>query len=180
MSETVLVVIDVQNIMFETPGMPPFEGDRVLETIAGLIASARKSGVPVHYVQHTTQGAGSEFEADSHNWLFHPAIAPRPGDTVSRKHSYDAFWNTDFKAILDKLGAKKLVFCGLQTECCVDTTVRSALAHGYESVLVGDAHTSYDNGVLTGEQIVAHHNQTLDRRFCKVVMSEDFRFEPQD
>ena len=50
------------------------------------------------------------------------------------------------------------------------------MAHGYESVLIGDAHTSYDNGVLTGEQIVAHHNQTLDRRFCQVVMSGEFSF----
>lgn len=176
MSETVLVVIDVQNVMFTTPGMLPFEGDRVLEAIAGLIASARENGVPVHYIQHTTQGADSDCQADTHNWLFHPAIAPQPGDTVSRKYSYDAFWNTDFEATLEKMGAEKIVFCGMQTECCVDTTVRSALAHGYEVVLVGDAHTSFDNGVLTGEQIVAHHNKVLDRRFCKVVMSGDFRF----
>ena len=176
MSETVLVVIDVQNIMFETPGYVPFEGDRVLKTIAALIASAREAGVPVHYVQHTSEGIGSEFEAESHNWRIHPSITPQQGDTISLKHSYDAFWKTDLDAILKGLGAKRLVFCGLQTECCVDTTVRSALAHGYQSVLIGDGHTSYDNGVLSGEQIVAHHNQTLDRRFCQVVRAGDFRF----
>lgn len=176
MSDTVLIVIDVQNIMFETPGLPPFEGDRVLETIAGLIASARELKVPVHYVQHTTEGTGSEFEAESHNWLIHPTITPQQGDTISLKSSYDAFWKTDLDAILKEMGAKRLVLCGLQTECCVDTTVRSALAHGYESVLIGDGHTSYDNGVLTGEQIVAHHNQTLNRRFCTVVMAADFSF----
>lgn len=177
MSDTVLVVIDVQNIMFETEGYVPFEGARVLSTIEKLIAAAREAGVPVHYIQHTTEGAGSEFEKDSHNWLFRREIAPQDGDLVSLKTSYDAFWKTDFDANLRKLGAKKLVFCGLQTECCVDTTVRSALAHGYESVLIGDAHTSYDNGVISGEQIVMHHNQTLHRRFCQVVMFEDFSFE---
>jgi nicotinamidase-related amidase len=176
MSETVLVVIDVQNIMFETPGMPPFEGERVLETIAGLIASARDNGVPVHYVQHTTEGVGSEFEADSHNWLFHPAIAPKPGDTVSRKHSYDAFWNTDFEAILDKLGARKLVFCGLQTECCVDTTVRSALAHGFESILAADGHSTYDKEFVTARTIIDLHNDVLHRRFCTVMKAADIKF----
>lgn len=173
---TVLVVVDVQNAMFETPGVYPFEGDRVLETIVGLIASAREAGVRVHYVQHTMEGIGSEYEAGSHNWQVHPAIAPQPGDTVSRKHSYDAFWKTDFDAILKELGATRLVFCGLQSECCVDTTIRSALAHGYQSVLIGDAHTTFDNGVLTGEQIVAHHNQVLNRRFCQVIESGDFTF----
>lgn len=176
MADTVLVVIDVQNIMFETEGYVPFEGGRVLAAIEGLIGVARGQGVPVHYIQHTTEGAGSDFEKDSRNWLIRREIAPKQGDTVSVKHSYDGFWNTDLDATLKKLGAKKLVFCGLQTECCVDTTVRSALAHGYESVLIGDAHTSYDNGVLTGEQIVAHHNRTLHNRFCKVVMSGDFSF----
>ncbi|MCJ2165964.1 MULTISPECIES: isochorismatase family protein [unclassified Pseudodesulfovibrio] len=174
---TVLVVVDVQNIMFETPGYEPFEGERVLKTIAGLIAAARHGHVPVYYIQHTTEGAGSDFEKDSHNWLIRPEIAPKKGDHITFKTSYDAFWKTDFDANLKQLGARKLVFCGLQTECCVDTTVRSALAHGYKSVLVGDAHTSYDNGVLTGGQIVAHHNQTLHRRFCTVMTAENVCFD---
>lgn len=176
MPDTVLVVIDVQNIMFETEGSVPFEGERVVKVIEGLIASAREHGIPVHYIQHTSEGAGTPFERDSRNWLIRKEIAPQEGDTISLKTSYDGFWKTDLDAILKKLGAKKLVFCGLQTECCVDTTVRSAMAHGYESVLIGDAHTSYDNGVLTGEQIVAHHNQTLNKRFCQVVMYGEFSF----
>ena len=179
MSETVLVVVDVQNVMFETEGEVPFEGERVLKTIERLIGHARENSVSVYYIQHTTEGAGSAFEKDTHNWRVRHEIAPKEGDPVSLKRSYDAFWNTDFEANLKKLGAKKLVFCGLQTECCVDTTVRSALAHGYESILIGDAHTSYDNGVLTGGQIVAHHNQTLHKRFCQVVMFEDLSFEQQ-
>ena len=174
--DTVLVVIDVQNIMFETEGHVPFEGERVIRTIEGLIADAREHGVPVHYIQHTTEGAGTPFERDTRNWLIRREIAPQEGDTVSLKISYDGFWKTDLAATLERLGAGRLVFCGLQTECCVDTTVRSALAHGYESVLIGDAHTSYDNGVLTGEQIVAHHNQTLNKRFCQVVPSGKFSF----
>lgn len=176
MSDTVLVIVDVQNVMFESEGYVLFEGERVLGTIEGLIAAAREAGVPVHYIQHTTLDAGSDCERDSRNWFIRADIAPQEGDTVSLKNSYDAFWDTDFDATLKKLGAKKLVFCGMQTECCVDTTVRSALAHGYDSVLIGDAHTSFDNGVLTGEQIVAHHNRVLDNRFCRVVMSGDFRF----
>lgn len=174
---TVLVVIDVQNIMFDTPGYTPFEGERVIQNIQTLIARARECGVPVHYIQHTTEGVGTEFEKDSHNWLIRPEIAPKEGDRVSMKTSYDAFWKTDFDANLKEMGADRLVFCGLQTECCVDTTVRSALAHGYDSVLVGDAHTSYDNGVITGEQIVAHHNQTLNRRFCQVIPTQDVCFD---
>lgn len=47
-----------------------------------------------------------------------------------------------------------VVICGLQTEFCVDTTVRQALPLGY------DAHSTTD-GALRAEQVIAHHNRTL-------------------
>lgn len=173
---TALIVVDVQNVMFETPGMTLYNGKSVLKTIRQLIDSARQAEVPVVYIQHTTEGIGSEFEQGSHNWQIHPAIAPQEGDATSLKYTYDAFCNTKLKSILEGLGVKRLVFCGLQTEVCVDTTVRSALAHGYTSILAGDAHSSYDNGVITGKEIVAHHNTVLNRRFCTVMNATDITF----
>lgn len=84
---TALVVVDVQNILFETPGYVLYKGEQLLEVIRGLIRSARESGTPVVYIRHTTEGVGSEFEKDSHNWQVHPAIAPEDADTTSLKGS---------------------------------------------------------------------------------------------
>jgi len=175
-NETALVVVDVQNILFETPGYELFREKEVLDVISGLIASARQAGVPVVFIQHTTRGAGSEFEKDSHNWRIHPAIAPQPGDAVCLKYSYDAFFDTDLDATLKGLGATRLVFCGLQTEVCVDTTVRSALAHGYSSVLAGDGHSTFDTEAAPARTIVAHHNAVLHRRFCTVMPAANVDF----
>lgn len=175
-NKTALVVIDVQNIMFEAPGYTLYDGDRVLKNISRLIDKARQAECPVVYIQHTTEGIGSEFEKDSHNWRIHPAIAPQDGDEVSLKYTYDAFCKTGLNDIFKKLGAKRLVFCGLQTEVCVDTTIRSALAHGYTNVLAGDAHSSYDNDILKAKDIVAHHNSVLNRRFCEVTATQDITF----
>ncbi|WP_285906893.1 cysteine hydrolase family protein [Pseudodesulfovibrio pelocollis] len=177
-ANTALVVIDVQNVMFETPGFELYRGEEVLDVIKGLIKAARTAGVPVVYIQHTTRDAGSEFEKDSHNWRIHPAIAPHPGDAVSLKYSYDAFFDTGLDKALKGLGAQRLVFCGLQTEICVDTTVRSALAHGYSSVLAADGHSTYDTDAAPARTIVAHHNAVLNRRFCTVMPSDEVRFQP--
>jgi len=54
-----------------------------------------------------------------------------------------------------------LVVCGLQSEFCVDSTVRAALAQGYAVTLVKDGHSTLANGVLSAAQISAHHNATL-------------------
>ena len=107
MPDTVLVVIDVQNVMFETEGHVPFEGERVIRTIEGLIADAREHGVPVHYIQHTTEGAGTPFERDTRNWLIRREIAPQEGDTVSLKTSYDGFWKTDLAGDPRKAGGRE-------------------------------------------------------------------------
>ena len=171
-----LVVVDVQNVMFETPGYDLYRGDELLSVIRGLIRAARAAGAPVVYIQHTTEGIGSEFEKDSHGWQVHPAIAPEPGDATSLKHSYDAFLHTELDAKLKALGAKRLVFCGLQTEVCLDTTVRSALAHGYTSFLAADGHSSYDKPMAKAETIVALFNDVLHRRFCTVLPGANIEF----
>ena len=47
------------------------------------------------------------------------------------------------------------------TQFCVDTTVRRAVSNGFDVVLVEDGHATSDFGVLTADQIVAHHNRLL-------------------
>ncbi|MFD1394285.1 hypothetical protein ACFQ49_02860 [Kroppenstedtia eburnea] len=53
--------------------------------------------------------------------------------------------------------------------------------HGYQVILAADAHSTTDNGVLTAEQIVAHHNRTLNGlenpdHYIQVLPSEEIRF----
>lgn len=43
---------------------------------------------------------------------------------------------------------------------CATTTVRQALALGYEVVLAADGHST-TNGAITAAQAIAHHNRTL-------------------
>ncbi|MBG0789408.1 MAG: isochorismatase family protein [Desulfovibrionaceae bacterium] len=92
-----------------------FRGLARAPAIGWLIGSARAAGVPVRYVHHITTGAGTEFERGTSNRFIREEIAPSPGDTVSVKHSSDAFWDIDLEAALRRLGAKRLVFCGQQT-----------------------------------------------------------------
>ena len=56
---------------------------------------------------------------------------------------------------------EKLVICGLQTDYCVNATVRQAHQLGYDVVLVADAHSTVDNGNMSAEDIIAEHNKDL-------------------
>lgn len=85
----------------------------------------------------------------------------QPSDIVVAKRATDSFHQTDLLALLQQHGVKQLIIGGLQSEFCVDTTTRRALALGFPLQLIADGHTTVDNSVLSAAQIRRHHNETL-------------------
>jgi len=63
---------------------------------------------------------------------------------VIDKHTPDGFHETELKARLDELGVGHLVIAGMQSEMCVETTVRKAVGLDYEVTLVKDGHSTFD------------------------------------
>jgi nicotinamidase-related amidase len=158
---TALVVIDVQVAVISAfDGYPAaYRETETLEQIRALIDKARAADAPVVYVQHEEEWPQMQPGADG--WQIHPAISPAPGDPIVRKQTSDSFYGTPLRAELDRLGVTRLVVCGLESNMCVDSTVRRALSLDYDVVLASDAHTTHDSKVLSAEQIVAHTNANL-------------------
>jgi len=131
----------------------------VLDNINLLLDRARSSGTPVLYVQHNARGG---MEPGMALWQIHPAVTPRDGEPVVQKESPDSFHETSLQAELEARGIKLLVITGGQTQYCVDTTVRRAVAQGYDVLLASDAHTTEDSDTLPAEKIIAFYNETLN------------------
>ena len=70
-------------------------------------------------------------------------LAPIIGEIVIEKPGKGAFYATAFGDELKKLGTRQLVFAGVTTEVCVQTTMREANDRGYECLLAEDATESY-------------------------------------
>jgi nicotinamidase-related amidase len=162
-----LLVIDVQRGMFADPAMQPHEGEAVVRRIAGLIDRARENGVTVIFVQHKGE-AGDLLAGDAPGFALHPAIVPRADEAVIVKRFCSAFQDTSLQAKLVAEGIKRVAVCGLQTEFCVDTTCRAAFERGLTVTLVEDGHTTFGNQVLSGGDIIRHHNATLGAGFVTV------------
>ena len=154
-----LLVVDVQRAVVDWED-PASEGEKVLANIGRLLSKARAAGAHVVYVQHDGE-EGHRLSVGSEGWQIHPAVAPAEGEPVVRKRASDSFYETTLRADLEARGIGHLVVVGCRTQYCVDTTCRSATAHGFDVTLAADAHTTAAD-VLTAAQIVAHHNSTLD------------------
>jgi nicotinamidase-related amidase len=153
-----LVVIDVQLGLIEG-----FEHDwrEVLPVISELTHRARGAGVPVVLVQHCGSTASHPLHRTAPGWALHPAVDRQPGDLGIEKSWSDAFRDTNLDALMREAGVDRVVLVGAQTEYCVDTTARRAASLGYDVTLVADGHATSENGLLTRDQIISHHNQTL-------------------
>jgi nicotinamidase-related amidase len=169
-----LVVIDVQKGMFD-PDYPPYDGEAVVDRIAGLIARARAAKAPVFFVQHHGDG-DHPFQPGKPGYPFHDKLAPQPGDDVTVKRKSSAFHDTDFDAKLKRAGVKHLIITGMQSEYCVTSAIRGAYERGYGITLVSDAHATSDTRVAKGKDIVAIVNDTTQGSFGGAIPAAKISF----
>lgn len=72
-----------------------------------------------------------------------PELAPLAGEIVIDKPGKGAFHATDLQARLQAIEVTHLVFAGVTTEVCVQTSMREANDRGFDCLLVEDATQSY-------------------------------------
>ncbi|WP_260961375.1 cysteine hydrolase family protein [Pseudomonas citri] len=157
---TALLIIDVQNALCSGEE-ECFDIQRVIRTINDLSAKARALDLPVILIQHEELQGALVHGTDA--WQLAEDLLTAARDLRVRKTTSDAFYQTDLQPLLQARSIDRLVVCGLQTDYCVNATVRQAHALGYDVVLAADAHSTVDNGSLAAEQIIANHNDRLGR-----------------
>jgi len=72
-----------------------------------------------------------------------PELSPLPGEWVVDKPGKGMFWATGLHEKLQAHGISHLIFAGVTTEVCVQTSMREGNDRGYEGLLIEDATESY-------------------------------------
>ena len=182
-----LVVIDMQRDFIEPGGFGDALGNDVsrlrgiVPAVAALIDLFRRHGLPVVHTREAhrpdlsdcppakrlrgrpglrigDRGAmGRILVAGEPGNQILPELAPQPGEIVVDKPGKGMFWATGLHETLSERGIAQLVFAGVTTEVCVQTSMREANDRGYECLLIEDATESYFPEFKAGaiEMIVA-------------------------
>tara|TARA_Y200000002_G_scaffold119869_1_gene98248 strand:- start:13 stop:681 length:669 start_codon:yes stop_codon:yes gene_type:complete len=170
---TALIVIDMQRDFIEFGGFGTALGNDVtpLQSIvpatARLIAAARTARLPVIHTRECHVPDLSDCPPAKRNRgklslrigddgpMGRILIAGEPGTSIVRelmpvdgevvidKPGKGAFYATHLNDYLTRLNTKSLIFAGVTTEVCVQTTMREANDRGYECLLATDATESY-------------------------------------
>jgi nicotinamidase-related amidase len=151
-----LIVIDMQQGSFGAE-TPRHDAAGLVTRLNRLARQIRTDGGAVIFIQHDGP-PGDPHHPDEPGWRLLPTLEIKPDDTVVHKRSCDAFLHTKLDDVLRESGIDRLIITGCATDYCVDTTVRSALARGWPTIVPSDGHTTADRPHLSALQIIAHHN----------------------
>ncbi|RVU15052.1 pyrimidine utilization protein B [Methylobacterium oryzihabitans] len=139
----------------------------VTAKVAQAAAAARAAGIPVIYFQngwdaeyreaggpgspnwHKSNAlktmrrrpelAGTLLAKGSWDYALVEALTPQPGDLVVPKPRYSGFFNTAIDSLLRARGIRTLVFTGVATNVCVESSLRDAFHLEYFGVVLEDA-----------------------------------------
>lgn len=151
-----LIIVDMQQGAFgDAP--PKHDAAGLVDRLNRLADAVRAAGGAVIFIQHDGP-PGDAFHPGLPGWRLIEELGPRPADTVIRKKSCDAFLETPLDEFLRSRTVDRLIITGWATDYCVDTTVRSALARGYRTIVPADGHTTADRPHLPATKIIEHHN----------------------
>lgn len=178
-----LIVVDMQNGFvakggsYDRLGMRTENYRAVVPKIVDLVNLCREAGIPIFYTEAVREASGIDLLTHVHWILPHSReerlskipicvrgtwdaqtideLKPKEDtDHIVIKRRDSAFQDTEIRAWLKALNINTLVFSGVDTSICVETSLREGFNEGYDVILISDA---------TASGIKEHYKTTLER-----------------
>lgn len=197
-----LLVIDMQNGFvskggsYDQLGMQTSSYREVVPKIKSLIDVSRQVGIPIFYTEAVREPSGLDLRTRVHKILPKSReeriskvpicvrgtwdaqtideIKPTAADHVVIKRRDSAFQDTEIRAWLKALHVNTLVFSGVDTSICVETSLREAFNEGYDVILISDATASGNKQhyETTLQRVRDYYGVVIDtERFGKAIRS---------
>jgi nicotinamidase-related amidase len=154
----------------------------VIPTIARLLARFRQDGHEILYARiacQTRDGRDRSLSQKLPGWnnLLLPKdewesqipvqIAPRGDEIVVTKTTDSALTGTNLRLILHNLGVSQVICCGIFTDQCVASTVRSLADESFEVIVVEDGCAA------ASERLHRHELEIINRIYCHVMSGDE-------
>lgn len=164
-AHTAVVVVDMQNdfcaeggYLHKTRGADMSGSAALAARIMKLVEAARRCGAMVVWIKanyeprYLSGQARAKLaengiedvccEGGTWGWDFYGVTAD-PGEWVIEKHTYSGFHGTELDRVLRFNGIRTLVFTGVATNVCVESTARDGYFNGYYIVMPEDCVASH-------------------------------------
>ena len=176
-----LIVVDIQNGFvskggsYDKLGMNTGEYRKIIPAVQELLSFCRSKNIPISYKEAVREASGIDLLLNVHRILprtrverlripicvrgtwdadIIDEIKPNENDHIIMKRRDSAFQDTELRVWLQSVGINTLIFCGVDTSICVETSLRDGFNLGYDVILISDG---------TSSGIKKHYETTLER-----------------
>ena len=152
----VLLVVDAQKLI-TTDKL--YMADRFIANVKQLIGEARANGVEVIYVRHD-DGEGCELTKGKAGYEIYSGFAPAKGEKIFDKRVNSPFRDTGLLEYLHSKGENDIIITGLQTDYCIDASVKCGFEHGFRVIVPNFANSTFDNEYMSAENSYIYYQKT--------------------
>lgn len=147
-----------------------------------VLAAFRDLGSDVIHIQHiSTRPTATFLLPNSIGAEIHSDVAPSQGELILVKNYPNSFRGTGLHDIMAERKIERLVFAGMMTHMCIDTTVRAAFDYGYKCILLSDCcatkNLAHENKTISAEDVNTAYFSGLNGMFAEVMTSQSFLSE---
>lgn len=166
----VLLVVDTQRLITNTD---LYQFELFEKCVKDLICQARNSGIEVIYVRHD-DGEGEELTRGTEGFEIYDGFKPVDGELIFDKKVNSAFNGTGLLEYLRDKGEDTIIIVGLQTDYCIDATIKCGFEHGFKMIVPENANSTVDNDFMSGEMTYKYYNELIwNRRYAECISLEE-------
>jgi len=175
--DRVLLLLDVQASMLESPPIGAPSSSSVRENLSHILTHARSATPPPLIVHVRNNGeVGDHDETNTDGWQL--IFPPLPSEIVIDKRKNNAFAGTDLGDVVPP--SAEIVVAGFQTDYSIRATCSAALGRGNEVLLIKEAHATCDRievlnggGVTSADKIEAEIEDELEEAGVHLLEMKD-------
>ena len=166
----VLLIVDTQKLIVNEK---LYKFDRFVSNVKELINKARTNRIEVIYVRHD-DGPDSELTKGNIGFEIYKEFKPINGERIFDKKVNSAFKGTGLLEYLINKGEKDIVIAGLQTDYCIDATIKCGFEHGFNIIVPAYANTTVNNKFMSSEQSYRYYNEFIwNGRYAKCISIDE-------
>jgi nicotinamidase-related amidase len=155
--EMVLLVVDTQKLLVNDQ---LYNLESFIKNIKDLISIARQNKIEVIYVVHDN-GTGSDLSQGKEGFEVYEDFKPLENDKVFIKNVNSSFKETGLLEYLKNKNQKEIIVVGLQTDKCIDATIKCGFEHGLHMIVPANANSTIENEYLSAKDSYHYYNEFM-------------------
>ena len=162
----VLLVVDTQTAI---TNHKLYQFELFESHVKELINKARHNQIEVIFVRHD-DGIGSELTKGNDGFEIYEGFQPNNDEIIFDKKVNSSFKDTGLLEYLKQKKENTIIIVGLQTEYCIDATIKAGFEHGFKIIIPENTNSTFDNQYMTAEQTYRYYHEFIwNKRYAECI-----------